>query len=186
MWLILPLGKQNAWSCTACIGPGSDIYVRMHVEIRESSVHRLDMTWELAEDLSTSLAREYDQNGDNRLNAAEQSEVADFFRQHGQPADFAQVVLNDQSIAEPEFQDLTFEWSEDQSRIRFVLPLQAPIDDRLQLSLRFVDPEGQFRFFYVQDSVSWNSPPGYRLVDNAHLFPRTLKVSIKSRGSGQE
>jgi hypothetical protein len=70
--------------------------------------------------------------------------------------------------------------------LSFTLPLHELIDEQLQVTMRFIDPDGEFQFYYVKDSVSWNSPPGYRLTDNAHLFPQNLEVRIESQGNGQE
>ncbi|MFO7801429.1 MAG: DUF1007 family protein [Desulfovermiculus sp.] len=180
------ISQQIAWGCSACLAPGSDVYVRMHLEVDNDHLQNLHFRWDFAESLSHDLLSEYDENGDGILNPAEERDVAAFFDQNVHLQEYEHIALNARELTSPDFKNMQFEWAEDQGRLSFTLPLHEPIDEQLQLSIRFIDPDGEFQFYYVQDSVTWNSPLGYRLTDNAHLFPQTLEVRVESQGNGQE
>jgi len=186
--VILSFGfsQQVAWSCSACVAPGLDVYVHMELVVENDHLQNLHLKWDFAEGLSQDFLSEYDKNGDGVLNPEEELEVVAFFYQHVHLPDYGHIVINSQKLAKPDFQNMQFEWAEDQGRLYFTLPLHELIDEQLQVTIRFIDQDGEFQFYYVQDSVSWNSPPGYRLTDNAHLFPQNLEVIIESQGNGQE
>ncbi len=42
---------------------------------------------------------------------------------------------------------MQLEWTDDQGQLSFTLLLHEPINEQLQLRIRFIDPDGEFQFY---------------------------------------
>lgn len=178
--LVIFAGSMStALGCSACVGAGTDIYVKTYLQVQEEHLTRLDIKWQLPDSFH-KMFLEHDKNQDGLLSTAEKREMAAFFYDDLHTSNyFLELTINGQKLNNLEFENQKLNWREAQGEFNFSLALDQPISDSLHLKLRFTDPAHFLKFYYVQDSVSWNSPAGYQISDNAHLFPRVLEISIE-------
>ncbi len=177
--LILTGSMSTALGCSACVGAGADVYVRTYLLVEEDHLTRLDVQWQLPDNLY-KMFLEHDQNQDDHLVTAEKQKMAAFFYDDLRSFDyFLELAINGQKMNNLEFDNQKLNWRDAHSEFNFSLALDQPISDGLHLKMRFIDPDRFMKFYYVQDSVNWNSPAGYQISDNAHLFPQALKISIE-------
>ena len=65
----------SAWGCPACVGSGSDVYVRAHIVIEDGTMKRLDVHWDLSETLAQALVKNHDRDRDGRLDSTERLDL---------------------------------------------------------------------------------------------------------------
>lgn len=169
----------SAFGCSLC---GSDPYinVQVHVTVQDSRMEQIDFCWDLSEILNEHILYEYDLNRNGQLDTEETDALADFFLETLQPSDyFTTISVNNQKLSAPDFENPRFEWQPDRRTFRYSVPLSYEIKDILNLTIQVMDPDFDFMFYYRNDSVTWNSPKGYRLTNNAASFPQVLEISIQ-------
>lgn len=177
----LAMNPPTAWGCAACGGFGSDIYVRTHAEVQGDVLVRLDVQWQLTEMLAHTLFTQYDTDRDGRLDAAEERALVAFFTEDLRRANYlTTLTINGRQVTAPRFENPHLEWQPTRAQFSYSLPLQQPIEDMLELTLQLTDPDHYFMFYYFNDSVAWNAPPGYQISDNTVWFPQVLEISIQS------
>lgn len=180
---LMPGFPAPARGCSACAGPGSDVYVRAHIVIKDGTMSRLDVLWDLSETLAQSLAVQHDRNQDGRLYPAERLALEEAFVSGLRVGNYhTALFVNAQELEPLPLDNPRVEWRGTSPQFLFSIPLQEPVGDGLQLRLRTHDPEMHLQFYHRQDSVSWNQPACCRLNDNSQLFPRELEMDIQPRG----
>ena len=169
-----------AWGCGACVtGPGSDVYVYTHQEVQEDRLVRLDIQWELNEKFPHVLLRGYDTEKGGRPGKAERAALTEVFENFQSLDYFMTLTVNGRNVSRPVFENERLEWDGEHPGFFFSMPLNRPIEDLLELTLRFNAPNNLLMFYYNTESVKWNAPGGYRISDNTKVFPQVLEIRIQ-------
>ena len=170
----------SAFGCAACGGSEAYINVQVHVTVQDTRMERIDVRWDLSEIQSNHVLLLYDINRDGQLDKKEIDALAVFFLETLQTSDFFTTIsVNNRKLSGPDFENPRFEWNPTDKAFTFSVPLSYEINDMLDLTMQVMDPDFDFMFYYRHDSVTWNSPEGYRLINNAATFPQVLEISIQ-------
>jgi ABC-type nickel/cobalt efflux system permease component RcnA/ABC-type uncharacterized transport system substrate-binding protein len=170
---------SSAWGCAACAGLGSYAYVRAHIVIKNGTLTRLDIRWQLSETLAQALFINYDINKDGNLDKEERQALNKAYVDGLRSVNYhTALVANERKLTPLVFDNPRVEWQPTLIRFIFSIQLQEPIGDGLRMSLITYDPKLHLEFYHVQDSVTWNSPACCRLSHNSHLFPKVLEMNI--------
>jgi ABC-type nickel/cobalt efflux system permease component RcnA len=168
-----------AWGCPACAGLESHAYVRTHIVIKNDTLTRLDIRWQLSETLAQALFIDYDIDRDGNLDKEERQALNKAFADGLRSVNYhTTLVANERKLTPLVFDNPRVEWQPTLTRFMFSIQLQEPIGDGLRMSLTTYDPKLHLQFYHVQDSVTWNTPACCRLSHNSHLFPKVLEMSI--------
>jgi ABC-type uncharacterized transport system substrate-binding protein len=171
---------QMAWSCSSCADSGSDIYAQIHLNIEKEHLAELDVRWRFSGEFTRNLLKEYDVNKNGRLDVKEERAMREHFEGINPSEFLGELSFNGQAGQTINPHNLRFHWDEKQASLSFSIPLGRSIDRELRLAIRFLDPKGNFKFYFHGESVLWNPSTSYRISSNATLFPETLEVTILS------
>lgn len=169
----------SAFGCAHC-GDFDYITVKVHVTVQNNRMEQIDVSWDLSELVSNSILHTYDVNRNGRLDGEEIDALSVFFLETLKSSDYlTKLSVNNQKLSTPDFENIRFKWQPAGKAFTFSVPLSYEINDMLDLTMEIMDPDFDFMFYYRDDSVTWNRPEGYRLVNNAGSFPQVLKISIQ-------
>jgi ABC-type uncharacterized transport system substrate-binding protein len=178
--VILAGTVPSAFGCAACGGTGSDMYVRVHAVVADNQLERLAVSWEFTETVVRMLTHEYDLNKDGRLNHTEKQALEAFFsKKLADSSYFTTLTINSRTVTGAVYDNQRLTIDSSTPGFQYEIPLSHAIEDGLDLTLKVLDPETRFNFYYRHDSVTWNGPQGYSLIHNAFVFPKKLEVRIQ-------